>query len=58
LPNGSFRLARFVLFAALRPRHWLPLMRMGENSKSASRRIAERVLVILNKEGKIKKPND
>jgi adenosylhomocysteine nucleosidase len=58
LPNGSFCLARFVLFAALRPRHWLPLMRMGENSKSASRRIAERVLVILNKEGNIKKSND
>jgi adenosylhomocysteine nucleosidase len=58
LPNGRFRLAAFVLFALLRPRHWLPLMRMGENSKSASRRIAERVLGILYQEGSIKKPND
>jgi hypothetical protein len=31
---------------------------MGENSQRASRRIAERVLGILNKEGSIKKPND
>jgi nucleoside phosphorylase len=58
LPNGRLRLASFVLFAALRPQHWIPLMRMGENSQRASRRIAERVLGILNKEGSIKKPND
>jgi len=56
--DGRFRLAAFVLFAALRPQHWIPLMRMGENSKNAARRIAERVLGILNEEGHIKKTND
>ncbi len=40
-PSGRFHLARFVLFALLRPWYWPAHIRMGENSKQASQSVAE-----------------
>ncbi len=40
-PLGRFQLARFMLFALLRPWYWPALIRMGENSKRAAQSIAE-----------------
>jgi nucleoside phosphorylase len=57
LPNGKFQLARFVLFAVLRPRHWPALVRMGENSSKASRSIAESLLDFLDPQGTIRERN-
>jgi adenosylhomocysteine nucleosidase len=57
LPNGQFQLARFVLFAVLRPWHWPALMRMGENSKRASQSIAESLLELLDPQGIIRERN-
>ncbi len=39
--QGQLRLPRFVADAALRPRYWPPLARLGRNSKTAARRLAE-----------------
>lgn len=41
LEDGQFKTARFVLYAALTPWYWPALVRMGENSRKASQRIAE-----------------
>ena len=46
-PAGQFQLARFTLFAILRPWYWPALLRMGENSKKASQSIAESLLDFL-----------
>jgi adenosylhomocysteine nucleosidase len=46
-PNGQFQMARFTLFALLRPWHWPALVRMGENSREASQCIAESLLDFL-----------
>ena len=46
-PTGHFHLARFVLFAFLKPWIWPALIRMGENSKQASQSIAESLLDFL-----------
>lgn len=46
-PSGSFRLARFVCFVLFRPWYWPALTRMGENSRKASRSIAESLLNFL-----------
>jgi len=40
-PAGQFQLARFTLFAILRPWYWPALIRMGENSRKASQSIVE-----------------
>jgi adenosylhomocysteine nucleosidase len=55
--NGKFQLLRFVVFVLLRPWHWLALIRMGENSRKAARRIADSLLDILDEEGSIRKRN-
>ncbi len=47
-PDGRFLLARFTLFAAIRPWYWPALVRMGENSKRASQSIAESLLDFLD----------
>jgi adenosylhomocysteine nucleosidase len=47
-PQGRFHLARFTLFAILRPWYWPALLRMGENSKQASQSIAESLLDFLD----------
>jgi nucleoside phosphorylase len=46
--DGRFQLARFVIFAVLRPWHWPALIRMGENSKKAARDISESLLDLLD----------
>ena len=38
--DGRFELARFVLFAVVRPKYWPELIRMGENSRKASEAMA------------------
>ena len=40
-PDGRFLTASFALHALLRPVYWPALIRMGQNSKKASRGIAE-----------------
>ena len=45
--SGRFEMGRFALFAALRPIYWPALLRMGENSKRASQKIAESLLDFL-----------
>ena len=52
-PTGQFELARFTLFAILRPWYWPALVRMGENSKKASQSIAESLLGFLDERGHI-----
>ena len=47
LPDGGFKLVRFIVFAVIRPRYWPALVRMGENSKRASQSIAKSLLDIL-----------
>ena len=56
-PDGRFRLAAFVLFAALRPWYWPALLRMGENSKKAAQGIAESLHDLLDARGHIRKRN-
>jgi len=56
-PDGQFKLARFVVFAVLRPWHWPALMRMGENSKKAARNIAQSLLNLLDERGPASKRN-
>lgn len=46
--DGRFQLARFTLFATLRPWYWPALVRMGENSRKASQSIAESLLGFLD----------
>jgi adenosylhomocysteine nucleosidase len=55
--DGRFQLARFVFFALLRPWYWRRLIRMGENSRKASRAIAESLLDLLDEQGQIRKRN-
>jgi adenosylhomocysteine nucleosidase len=47
-PGGRFRTAGFVVYALARPWYWPALVRMGENSRKASRRIAESLINFLN----------
>jgi adenosylhomocysteine nucleosidase len=47
-PDGQFKLARFVLFALLRPWYWHALIRMGENSRKAACGIAQSLLDFLD----------
>jgi adenosylhomocysteine nucleosidase len=49
--GGQFKLARFVVFALLRPWYWHALMRMGENSRKAARNIAQSLLDFLDEPG-------
>jgi len=55
--DGRFQLARFVLYAAFHPRYWPALIRMGENSRRASKSIAESVLDFLDERGFIRERN-
>ena len=57
LPGGQFILARFVVFALLRPWYWHALIRMGENSRKAARNIAQSLLDFLNDRGPASKSN-
>jgi adenosylhomocysteine nucleosidase len=51
--DGQFRMASFTLFALFHPGYWPALKQMGENSKRASRSIAEQVLGVLDPQGSI-----
>jgi adenosylhomocysteine nucleosidase len=55
--NGQFQLGRFVVFVLLRPWSWLPLARMGENSKKAAQGIARSLLDFLEEQGHTDKHN-
>jgi adenosylhomocysteine nucleosidase len=55
--GGQLRLARFTLFALLRPWLWPSLIRMGENSRKAAEGIAQSVLQILDPQGTIRTRN-
>jgi adenosylhomocysteine nucleosidase len=55
--DGHFKLARFILFALLRPWHWPALIRMGENSKRAAQSIADSLLDLLHERGSTDKRN-
>lgn len=55
--DGKFRMARFILFAAIRPWHWPALIRMGENSRKAALAIAQSLLEFLDAGGHIRNPN-
>jgi adenosylhomocysteine nucleosidase len=55
--NGKFQLLRFVVFVLLRPGHWPALIRMGENSRKAARRIADSLLDMLDENGSLRKRN-
>jgi adenosylhomocysteine nucleosidase len=51
LPSGQFKLARFMVYALLRPWYWHALIRMGENSRKAARNIAQSLLDFLDERG-------
>ena len=55
--EGQFKLARFIVFAILRPWHWPALIRMGENSRKAARNIAQSLLDLLDERGPASKRN-
>jgi adenosylhomocysteine nucleosidase len=55
--NEQFQLARFIVFAALRPWHWPALVRMGENSSKAAQGIRESLLDFLDDRGSVRKRN-
>jgi adenosylhomocysteine nucleosidase len=56
-PDGKFRLAPFILFAAIRPWYWPALIRMGENSRKAAAAISQSLLEFLDAGGHIRNPN-
>jgi adenosylhomocysteine nucleosidase len=56
--DGEFMLIRFILFALVRPWHWLALARMGENSRVAAEAIKESILDFLDERATIRKRND
>jgi len=55
--SGQFRLARFIVFAALRPWYWPALVRMGENSRKAAQGIMESLLDFLDERAYIRERN-
>src|ERR1039458_7779922 len=55
--NEQFQLARFIVFAALRPWHWPALVRMGENRTKAAQGIRESLLDFLDDRGSVTKRN-
>lgn len=48
--GGQFQTGRFAVHAFLKPWYWPALVRMGENSKKASRSIAESLVEFLRSE--------
>ena len=49
--EGQFQLARFILFAIIRPWYWPELMRMSENSSKASQALRDSLLENLRRTG-------
>ena len=56
-PRGEFLLARFVAYAAIHPRYWPALVRMGENSKTAAIQMAREARSFLDERGYIRRHN-
>lgn len=50
-PAGAFQMGKFVAYAAIHPRYWPALVRMGENSKKAAARMAQEAKSFLNEIG-------
>jgi adenosylhomocysteine nucleosidase len=46
--KGQLQLARFILYALIRPWYWPALVQMGENSRKASQSMREALLDFLN----------
>lgn len=46
-PRGEFQMTRFVAYAAIHPRYWPALVRLGENSKKAAIQMARGALGFL-----------
>jgi adenosylhomocysteine nucleosidase len=51
--DGQFQTLRFTLFALFHPGHWSALKQMRENSRKASRSMAQAVLELLDPQGSI-----
>jgi adenosylhomocysteine nucleosidase len=51
--SGRFETGRFVFYSLLRPWYWPSLLRMGENSRRASRGIAESLESFLDERGQV-----
>ncbi len=49
--DGRFRLARFCLFALVRPWHWDVLARMGRNSRKSARSMRDQLLAAFDEQG-------
>jgi adenosylhomocysteine nucleosidase len=56
--DGHFQTIRFIFFALFRPIHWPALIRMGENSKKAARKIAVSLHDLVDERGNIRKLNE
>jgi adenosylhomocysteine nucleosidase len=56
--SGVFRFLPFLFYVLLRPAYWPALMRMGENSKKASKQMAFAVLDFLDEHGYVRGLND
>ncbi|HEX4029273.1 MAG TPA: nucleoside phosphorylase [Terracidiphilus sp.] len=54
--DGQFQTIRFTFFALFHPGHWSALKQMGENSRKASRSMAQAVLELLDPQGSIHTP--
>ena len=54
--DGRFRLARFTLFALVRPWHWDVLARMGRNSRKSAQSIGESLLSAFDGQGMLRTP--
>jgi adenosylhomocysteine nucleosidase len=55
--KGEFKLARFIIYATLRPKYWPSLMRMGDNSRKAAKAMACAILDFLDERGYIRRRN-
>ena len=52
--DGRFQLARFALFALMRPQHWDVLARMGRNSRKSARSVRESLLAAFDERGTLR----
>ena len=55
--SGQIKHFRLILYALLRPIYWPALLRMGENSRKASQKIAECLLDFLDERGHTREQN-
>jgi hypothetical protein len=55
--EGRFRLARFSVFAVLRPWHWTVLARMGRHSQQSARAMRDTLLAAFDGPGTPRPPD-